>query len=328
MTIGTNLPVLICAYSRVDEFCSVLSSSISAGSRRIYVNLDGANNSETLESQLLMINFAQRCRNEFPDLQISLRRSKTNLGAAASVISSIDWFFSFEDFGIVLEDDLQFDNQFFAFASWAEKRFRSNQDVWILSGTNFLSVSHGLAGHFQFPTYPVTWGWATWSSKWASMRNEILRNVESRNFLQSNPVSNFWKIGARRAKLGFIDAWDIPLAEAMHRLKKLSVVSPINLVRNIGYSKLASNTHRKLYPLDLDIQKVNSTQDFELFFAQIPISAKELNPIYERLIYGISCRNHFTSLLSIFDAIRYRKNSRGLLRQRLNSISENTYEFF
>jgi hypothetical protein len=243
------------------------------------------------------------------------------------VISSIDWFFSLEEFGLILEDDLQFDEMLFVFASWAFEHFQNDENIWLLAGTNFLSVSNQLSGHLQFPNYPVTWGWATWRAKWSAMRDEIvLLDSERRNFFQFDAVLNFWKIGASRAKMGIIDAWDIPLAEAMQRLGKVSLVSPMNLVKNIGYTELASNTHKRLFPLDLEIEQVESVQDFRASLERHSIIGKDVNTIYEKTVYGISFKNKFSSLFSIFDKLRFPQKSAETLEERLNRLSVTNYE--
>ena len=323
-----NLPVLICAYSRDVEFLDVLATAIEFGCKRIYINLDGTRNPEILISQNSMIDMVREVKSNFPEVEISLRRSYENLGAACSLISSLDWFFSREEFGVILEDDLQFDGSLFRFMSWASDKFENDTAVWILSGSNFLSSTHDLRGHLQFPNYPVTWGWATWQAKWQEMRTELLRNPEFISPWQFDAVLNFWGIGARRAKTGLIDAWDIPLAEIMQRLGKMSLVSPINLVRNIGYSELASNTSQNLYPLDIHIDSEGMNYDFESCLSVEPLRGGQINSIYESDVYGISLRNRFTSILSVFDFLRFKKENLESLATRLSRQNESIYETF
>jgi hypothetical protein len=139
-------------------------------------------------------------------------------------------------------------------------------------------------------------------------------------------VLNYWKVGARRAKLGLVDAWDIPLAEAMLRLRKKSLVSPINLVRNIGFSERASNTNQNHFPLDLPIDLRASNYEFDTALAAQPLRGEEINELYERDVYGISARNSLTSIFSIFDFVRFRRKNRESLAIRLNRLSRNKYE--
>lgn len=328
MSLHPTIPVLICAYSRYLEFCNVLNSAISSGSTRVYINIDGSVNEDISFSQSKMIDFIEQCRTNYPNIEILVRKSNRNLGAAISVISSIDWFFSKEEFGLIVEDDLQFNNSLFDFVAWSASNFKFDPDIWIISGSNFFGQNQELRGKIHFPSYPVTWGWATWSDKWNLMREEIVSTIEPPSFLSFDPVSNFWQIGAVRAKKGIIDAWDIPLAEAMRRLKKLSVVPPVNLVRNIGFSNDASNTKVLRYPLDLPIEKLPDLSLFNNSPLRNISSVKDVNYLYEKKIYGISSKNALTSMISHFDFIRIKKYSAETLISRLRSTRDMDYRMF
>lgn len=327
MSSSQHIPVLICAYSRDNEFFNVLNSTLQAGCPRIYINIDGTDNIDISVSQKAMIEYVEKSRIQFPKAEIYLRQSRFNLGAAVSIISSLDWFFSMEPFGLIVEDDLQFDSSLFDFISWGQSEFESNSDIWIISGSNFFSDHEGLRGKVHFPSYPVTWGWATWRDKWALMRQEIASTKKSPSILAFNPVANFWKVGAFRASSGVIDAWDIPLAEAMRRLEKFSVVPPVNLVRNIGFSRLASNTKIQIYPLDLPVLSITNFLPFEDFQGKSISSDPRVNRLYEKKIYGISLRNSLSSFLSKFDSIRLRKYSNIKLIVRLEAARTAEYRF-
>jgi hypothetical protein len=325
MTSYTSFPVLICGYSREDEFCNVLGLAISSGSSRIYINIDGTDKLLISKSQEAMVSYINSCRAQFPNLEIIVRQSEVNLGAAVSVISSLDWFFSKEQFGLILEDDLEFDNSLYRFISWCGSRFEHDQDVWMISGSNFFSVNGELKGKIHFPSYPVTWGWATWRDKWKLMREEITNGVKPPSFFAFDPVSNFWQIGALRAKRGILDAWDIPLAEAMRRRKKMSVVPPENLVRNIGFSKLASNTRTQNYPLDLPIGELPHVNSLDNLLSESSLSGSNVDHLYETRVYGITFKHALTVLMSQLDFVRFKKYSNKSLKARLIEVKESNF---
>lgn len=328
MTTPQTIPVLICAYSREKEFCDVLGSVLSAGASRIYINIDGANTPEISETQKAMFAFVELSRTRFPTVEIFIRQPEFNQGAAVSIISSLDWFFSNETFGLIVEDDLQFDSSLFDFVSWGASVYEPNSDIWIISGSNFFSDHEDLQGKIHLANYPVTWGWATWRDKWSLMRPEIISDNKPPSLLVFDPVVNFWKVGAYRARTGMIDAWDIPLAEAMRRMQKFSVVPPVNLVRNIGFSKLASNTKVQNYPLDLPIEKISNFFPLEYLHRRYTIAGEQVNCIYEKKIYGITLRNTLSAFMSKLDFFRFRKYSRENLKDRLDAANKAGYRFF
>ena len=328
MSSSQHIPVLICAYSRDNEFFNVLNSTLQAGCPRIYINIDGTDNTDISVSQKAMIEYVEQSRTRFPKAEIFLRQSKFNLGAAVSIISSLDWFISREPFGLIVEDDLQFDSSLFDFISWGQSEFESNSDIWIISGSNFFSDHEELRGKVHFPSYPVTWGWATWRDKWSLMRQEITSTKKSPSILVFDQVVNFWKVGAFRASSGVIDAWDIPLAEAMKRLVKFSAVPPVNLVRNIGFSKLASNTKIHDFPLDLPLESIANFLPFDHLHNKSISSDAQVDRLYEKEIYGISSNNSLSALISKLDLIRFRKYSTKSLKTRLESASTFEYRYF
>lgn len=315
------LPALICGYTRSVEFKNLLDSLIKYGCKKIYINIDGGTNDLTRIEQLSMKELIVKTRKSSPDLQILARQSKTNLGAAVSIVSSLDWFFSQEESGLILEDDLELDPGIFQFSEWALSYYDSDPDIWIIAGSNFFSDSPNLRGKLHMPNYPVTWGWATWAKKWPSIRGGILGKPARSRWLKCNKISAFWSVGSKRARHGLVDAWDIPLAEVMNRIGAKSVVPPFNLIRNIGFSSYASNTHGLRFPLnrafDSGFNQLKTDSPFSL--SSLPV--QEINSLYENQIYRIRRRHSLSPLFSIFDPLRFRKNARGSLVRRLEEIN-------
>ncbi len=318
--VTVSIPVLVCAYSRRIEFQNILTSLVASGCEKIYINIDASNDFETQLEQKSMREFVAQIRLEFPNTNVLGRQSKENLGAAVSIMSSLDWFFSHEEVGLIFEDDLEFDESIFKFSDWALSYYSNDPDVWIVAGSNFFSDHPQLRNKLHMTNYPVTWGWGTWGKKWSDIRASILSNVPQQKFANTSSVKAYWSTGARRAKAGLIDAWDLPLAEAMNRIGAKSVVSPLNLIRNIGFSELASNTHELRFPLNRALDSgttgTNSSSSFEISI----LDQAEINSLYEKHVYGIHKRHLMSPFISKFDAFRFRKMARGSLTSRLSSI--------
>jgi hypothetical protein len=323
-----SIPVLVCAYSRRIEFQNMLTSLVASGCKKIYINIDGSNYYETQLEQESMRDFVAKIRLDSPNTHVIARQSKDNLGAAVSIISSLDWFFSQEEVGLIFEDDLEFDQSVFQFSDWALTHFANDPAVWIVAGSNFFSEHAQLQETLHMTNYPVTWGWGTWREKWMTMRSCIVEEAPRTKTFNSNYVDAFWTVGARRSKAGFVDAWDIPLAEAMNRIGSKTVVPPFNLVRNIGFSDLASNTHELRFPLDRAIDSGIEDWNPNVSRENSILEGEKINSLYETYVYGIGKRHLLSPLLSKFDAIRFRKTARGSLSSRLNKIdSEGFIDF-
>ena len=328
MKVTINIPVLVCAYSRRIEFENMLTSLVASGCKKIYINIDGSNQYETQLDQKLMMAFVAKTRLDSPDTRIIARQSKENRGAAVSIISSVDWFFSQEEAGLIFEDDLEFHKSIFQFGDWALNQYANHPEVWIVAGSNFFSDHPQLRETLHMTNYPVTWGWGTWRKKWVDIRACIVNQAPLPKCFNSSYVQAFWSVGAKRAKAGLVDAWDLPLAESMNRIGTKSVVPPFNLIRNIGFSNLASNTQELRFPLDRALASGIEGWNPSLSFDVSAFSEEKIDALYESYVYGIRKSHILSPLFSKFDGIRFKKMAKGSLSFRLSKIDDEGFTEF
>lgn len=314
------IPVIIFGYSRKSELLNVLNLSLLNKSPQIYINLDFPVTNEIQIAQMEILEEIRIVMSKNPDVQIKIRRSKSNLGAAHSIISGIDWFFSEQISGLILEDDLDFSIDFFRFANKALKILDEVPDVWIVSGSNFFPSPD--VKQASLVNYPVTWGWATTKSKWIQMRQGILTTPKLKS-IRLFSKRNYWWLGSKRSHKGFVDAWDIPLAWAMKISNKYSIIPPVNLVSNIGYSNSASNTVGLTFPLNFPIGKLSQT--FEI---NADLHRDRRNEILlEKMVYKINYLRRFGFIFSFFDSIRFRKKRNTTLNSRISTSSGEIFEY-
>jgi hypothetical protein len=236
-------PILVVGYKRQSEICLVLNRIIDSGASRIYVSLDGPKQNDPKDVALCeSTNQAvqQLAKSFSGDFYIS--SSEVNLGSAENVIRSLDWFFSHENFGLILEDDCLPDASIFNYISTL-RYLLEYPGVWLLSGYR-PNVSELNSIDYSLVSVPLSWGWATTAEHWQKMRFFIWANPKGSllsAFLKgANAV--FWGVGSRRAKRGWVDAWDIPLANAMLEYHGSALMPPVNLISNVGTGLMASNT--------------------------------------------------------------------------------------
>ena len=60
----------------------------------------------------------------------------TNLGCGLAVSTAIDWFFSYEEEGIILEDDCLPSDSFFHFCDFMLDYHRNDQNIFLIGGYN------------------------------------------------------------------------------------------------------------------------------------------------------------------------------------------------
>ena len=92
--------------------------------------------------------------------------SDTNMGCGARVASGIDWVFQHVEQAVILEDDCLPDPTFFRFCEELLDRYRYEERVMQISGSNFLFGRRAVEVSYYFSRYPLCWGWATWRRAW------------------------------------------------------------------------------------------------------------------------------------------------------------------
>lgn len=282
-----SIPALIVSYSRHQNVLVIIKQLRNQGVRKIYLAIDGPKNLDhDLQNRI-----EKDSRELAEELGVNLRiwHRDSNLGPAVSVITAIDWFFKNEESGVILEDDLILSDGAIGYFDFALSRYADVNSVFLIAGSNYFG--DGLLGSkSSFAThYPVTWGWATWRSRWTEYRS-VLTSLS--NFQAPGGLIEkwFWKNGLRRCLNGIQDAWDIPLATFQLSQKILSVIPPVNLISNIGADSFAGNTLVDEWPLNrplerLPIETLLATKSHEKVFE--PSFTSKIDSLFYSNVYKI-----------------------------------------
>jgi hypothetical protein len=293
--------VLIIAYRRNQNVIELIETLMLSGVSRIYVAIDGSlipNNlspDHSLNSQL-------RVFQDRNPIQLKIWQRDSNLGPAVSVITAIEWFFSHEESGVILEDDLKLTSDSMMFFSKALSTFANQKSVGLISGSNFWGVL-GTHNSLPFSSYPLTWGWATWRDRWELMRTPFFCNYTFNLGSLSRLEQSFWRTGIENCMDRKLDAWDIPFAANFKSLNLQAVIPHRNLVTNIGFDVYAGNTFENVWPLNTPIVGSN--------FVGVELGISDTHDITKKVmqdIYHIGYRTLLARpLRSIQHLMRFRK---------------------
>lgn len=285
--------VLIVGYQRLDNILNLLDVAIRSGVKQIFIALDRLDDPRGSSQQIRFVNtIANLQRKNF--VEINVRHQKENLGAAVSVLTSIDWICESCPYFAVLEDDLVMSASFLKFAEKSLKYFERNEQVLLVSGNNYFGSQLSSIG---FTRVPLTWGWASSRSKWQKARPYILN--KKHDLLKSwHPSSNivlkqFLMAGKRRSIDGLIDAWDLPLASYMYQNNMLCVLPGKNLVSNIGYDEFALHTKDITAFHNFPI----STEWTDFDFPNLITISQDIERVIAKEIYQIKLKNIFSAIL-------------------------------
>lgn len=282
----TSLPCVILGYSRFESLIKLVQQADRIGFNPIYVSVDGPANPEVSQIQD-QIKVGVATVSLSTKTKVVTNFHHTNMGVAGGIISGIDWFFSIENFGAILEDDLEISADFYHYVKFGQNYFQENSKCLLLSGCRFSPSSKTLA----LTNYPLIWGWATNRSNWKKMRSGLLSKPKAK--LSLNPRRNYWNVGSRRVHDGLIDTWDIPLASFMLEENYLCLLPPVNLTTNVGFDAHAAHTKSFAFPLGLPY---SSLADTELESLALQEDVEIENNFLDKSVYFIDFKHRFLSI--------------------------------
>ena len=260
--------VLIVVYRRFHNIPQIVKTAALAGIKQVYLAIDVPKGSEQTSEYINDRTIALReCENLSKGFNLNLNVwvRESNLGCAISVITACNWFFSAENFGIVLEDDCLPSNDFFSFVNKHSNLLFENNSIQFLCGTQHAIVRLRTPDlEYVVSTYPFLWGWATTREKW--FRIETSFTEERPLTLPANVSIHekfYWKTGVRRARQRRVDVWDTIAVAHMVQRNLVSISPLVNLIDNKGLDEFATN-HRKAKtnkPLSFELELNNSCED-------------------------------------------------------------------
>ena len=171
-----------------------------------------------------------------------------NLGPMKSQMTAINWFFEYEEEGLILEDDSLPNESFFKFCNTLLDLYRYDERVSMISGCNYQQKNKHGESSYYFSKYTNTCGWATWKRSWSNIEVDLTNWPE---LLNSGVMEDFSNIKGVKRK--FIDVfntiyanpesrgWDYRFMYSSLKNGTLSIVPNENLIKNIGFGPGATN---------------------------------------------------------------------------------------
>ncbi|NJM94420.1 MAG: hypothetical protein HC842_06965 [Cytophagales bacterium] len=246
-----NTPILLLVFNRPDTTEKVFQTIKTRKPSRLYIAADGPRKSIFNEDKLCK-RVLEIATNVDWHCEVKTLVRQENLGCKQAVSKALDWFFSEEEEGIILEDDCLPSEAFFDFCSEALYRFRDDNSIGIISGTSFLKAK-GTPQIYISPFMPI-WGWAGWRRSW-SLTSQTMTNLEE--WIDTKALKNHFPIKAHEAWIinmlikahsGEINSWDIPMFYHLLLNGKLALRISHNLIKNIGYEGTNTNKIPSQHP--------------------------------------------------------------------------------
>ena len=231
--------ILVIGFNRPALLRGLVAILAKVSPPKIYLAVDGPRPDHPGEAEKCAECVAVADTIDWPCEVKKLVREK-NLGCRLGVSGAIDWFFSQEEEGIILEDDCWPDPSFLRFATELLERYRNDERVGMISGDNHYGFISDTKESYRFSAGFSIWGWATWRRVWRRWRDEgeeklsaQIDNVIERTFLTRRGKALGWRFwrGYARSR----DTWDVPFAFHLSDRELLCAVPRVNLVANVGH---------------------------------------------------------------------------------------------
>lgn len=163
--------VLVLAFRRADELQSVLAALNHARPRIVYISVDGprAHVSTDADDVARVRALVQNMPLNYPRVT---RFSSVNGGVGKGVCGAIDWFFSHETSGVILEDDVLIEPTSLDLMGQCLSAFESSSDIGSI--TLFNAVPSRIIARpsdtFRLSRIPSSQYWGTWRDRWRQVK--------------------------------------------------------------------------------------------------------------------------------------------------------------
>ena len=242
-----NTPILFIIFNRPKQTKILFEAIRQIQPKYLFVAADGARENNTNDE----INSTE-CREIVKtidwDCEVQYLFREKNLGCKLAVSGAINWFFENVEQGIILEDDCLPNTSFFSFCEELLLKYKNNQQVMHIGGTNFQARKMQAADSYYFSKIVHVWGWATWKRAWQ------LYDIEMNNFSPTLlqqwfqqyqfPQTSFsyWLEAFTKSKNNLINTWDYQWTYNVWKNNGICITPTVNLVSNIGFDDNATHT--------------------------------------------------------------------------------------
>lgn len=247
MSASLSTPVLLLIFNRPDTTREVFEAIRKARPQKLYVAADGPRKDKAGEAERCAETRAIVDNIDWPCEKVILFRDQ-NLGCRNAVSSAIDWFFSNEEEGIILEDDCLPSPSFFTYCAEMLEKHRDDPSVMHICGDNPTDGKVYGEGSYYYSPFSLIWGWATWRRAWEQYDVNMSSFPAFRDHQKIKDVfhqatfQKYWTEKYQELYDGKVDTWDFQWFYTIMCEGGLAIIPNVNLITNIGFGADATHT--------------------------------------------------------------------------------------
>lgn len=296
-----NTPILFLVFNRPAVTQRVFSAIQQARPKSLYMAADGPRPDKEGEKEKCEATRAIIKQVDW-DCEVKTLFRDENLGCGRAVSSGINWFFDNVEEGIILEDDCVPSTSFFHFASAMLEKFRQDNRIMMITGTNFLGTYCTKKPAPFLSKYFSIWGWATWRRAWNFYDRQIegytYQNGERmlRRVATFKPFILTLNNLLQDVKQKRLDTWCVQWYYACLKNNGFCIVPPVNLISNVGVDGCHSSRRDRTH----EIRSYDCESKIEISFLE-PRYSSEYDRKAAKQIYG---RTHLELLRAIITRLQ------------------------
>jgi hypothetical protein len=249
-------PVALFIFNRPRHTARVLEAIGAAKPPRLFVIGDGPRAEHPEDERLVSETRAAIDRVDWP-CEVRTCYSDVNLNCHKRIASGLDWVFANVPEAIVLEDDCLPDQTFFPYCEQLLERYRDDERVHMISGSNPIGACGEYSYHFS-RCYAV-WGWASWARAWKHYDAEMRAwpRLRKTRWLEDHlgdrgaaTLARFW--------FDQLQQWDFQWMFSGWLTNAVTATPSVNLVTNIGFGQGATHLSDANHPFaDVTTQPID-----------------------------------------------------------------------
>jgi hypothetical protein len=257
--------VAFIVFNRPDTTERVFSRIAQAKPPKLLIIADGARADREGERAICEATRAIAERVDW-ECEVLTNYSDTNLGCKFRISSGLDWVFQQVEEAIILEDDCVPETGFFRFCDDMLERYRHDDRVTMISGSNFLPVKIEQPDSYFYSRFPSIWGWATWRRAWkgydvslAKWRKdtglpELAKTLPRRSGslserIMSRGILRFMARSFDLVQTGKLNTWDYQWIYQCIFGGGFTIVPSTNQIQNIGVAGVHTTGRNSLHYL-------------------------------------------------------------------------------
>ena len=248
---NVHTPILLITFNRPEHTRRVLEAILSAQPKDLYVFQDGARQGNSSdEEKCAEVRRVVETLTRDCGVRLHTLYSDINLGCGPGPMTALNWFFSENEMGIILEDDAVPHHDFFPFCEELLTKYRDNNDVRAIGSMHLDTKTYG-DGSYYFSMMNRTFcAWATWARAWKDF-DLYHRNVTRKQLNQCLKsygcglrMREYWceRLAEVQKDAYHNSSWDQQFWMSIWLHHGKGIMPNVNLSSNIGFDENATHT--------------------------------------------------------------------------------------